>query len=216
MSKGDSLQRVYQTPLPAGRELPLQHRVRESQKAPWDIGPRVDPPPPSYSRTFRCHESAHLGGRKHLLCKRSDLLKSREDHSVEVIQGGLTLRQLDSGMVFLSPKGESKVHTKSTFSKAGPFCVLAWSEYYNTYSVILLTPQLYVLCYSFLGFFCKLSKMCIWIHSSPHSWIDQIAICLDVCTPGFLCGLIITWSTKMQVDAGDRKPSCSHAPAVRF
>lgn len=56
--------------------------------------------------------------------------------------------------------------------------------------------------------------MCIWIH--PHSWIDQIAICLDVCTPGFLCGLIITWYTKMQIDAGDRKSSCSHAPQSDF
>lgn len=136
MSKGDSLQRVYQTPLPAGRELPLQHRVRESQKAPWDIGPRVAPPPPSYSRTFRCHESAHLGGRKHLLCKRSDLLKSREDHSVEVIQGGLTLRQLDSGMVFQSPH---KVHILKgwTVLRPGLIRILQYIFSHLTYSTTL-------------------------------------------------------------------------------
>lgn len=46
--------------LPTGHEHRLQHRVKGSPKAPWDIGPRVAPPPPSYSQTFRCHESAHL------------------------------------------------------------------------------------------------------------------------------------------------------------
>lgn len=50
--------------VPAGHELSLQRRAKESQRAPWDIWPRVAPPPPSYSRTFLCHESAHLTERE--------------------------------------------------------------------------------------------------------------------------------------------------------
>lgn len=49
--------------IPAGHERQLQHRVKRSQKAPWDIGPRVALLPPSYSQTFLCPASAHLEDR---------------------------------------------------------------------------------------------------------------------------------------------------------
>lgn len=55
---------------PAGPERLLQHKVKGSQKAPWDIGLHAALLPPSCSQTVLCHESAHLRDKVKLFNKR--------------------------------------------------------------------------------------------------------------------------------------------------